>query len=106
MIAMITVPASGTPADNPAALRMSLAAEGETSARFGVRHANGHLLQVSPLVAAVVGLRGMCSARPRGHPPSGRHCGATPDEVEAHGIVVLHRVVCRYPDYERHARRQ
>ena len=37
---------------------------------------------------------------------------ATPDEVEAHDIVVLHRVVCCYPDYERlltaaadHARR-
>jgi 2-polyprenyl-3-methyl-5-hydroxy-6-metoxy-1,4-benzoquinol methylase len=26
---------------------------------------------------------------------------ATPDEVEAHDIVVLHRVVCCYPDYER-----
>jgi hypothetical protein len=25
----------------------------------------------------------------------------TPDEVEAHDIVVLHRVVCCYPDYER-----
>jgi hypothetical protein len=37
---------------------------------------------------------------------------ATPDVVEAHDIVVLHRVVCCYPDYERlltaaadHARR-
>ena len=37
---------------------------------------------------------------------------ATPDEVETHDIVVLHRVVCCYPDYERlltaaadHARR-
>jgi 2-polyprenyl-3-methyl-5-hydroxy-6-metoxy-1,4-benzoquinol methylase len=37
---------------------------------------------------------------------------ATPDEVEAHDIVVMHRVVCCYPDYERlltaaadHARR-
>jgi hypothetical protein len=26
---------------------------------------------------------------------------ATPDVVEAHDIVVLHRVVCCYPDYER-----
>jgi magnesium-protoporphyrin O-methyltransferase len=26
---------------------------------------------------------------------------ATPDEVEAHDIVVLHRVVCCYPDYAR-----
>jgi 2-polyprenyl-3-methyl-5-hydroxy-6-metoxy-1,4-benzoquinol methylase len=26
---------------------------------------------------------------------------ATPEEVEAHDIVVLHRVVCCYPDYER-----
>jgi 2-polyprenyl-3-methyl-5-hydroxy-6-metoxy-1,4-benzoquinol methylase len=26
---------------------------------------------------------------------------ATPDEVETHDIVVLHRVVCCYPDYER-----
>jgi magnesium-protoporphyrin O-methyltransferase len=26
---------------------------------------------------------------------------STPDEVEAHDIVVLHRVVCCYPDYER-----
>jgi 2-polyprenyl-3-methyl-5-hydroxy-6-metoxy-1,4-benzoquinol methylase len=26
---------------------------------------------------------------------------ATPDEVEPHDIVVLHRVVCCYPDYER-----
>jgi hypothetical protein len=26
---------------------------------------------------------------------------ATPDEVEAHDIVVLHRVVCCYPDYQR-----
>jgi methyltransferase family protein len=26
---------------------------------------------------------------------------ATPDEVEAHDIVVLHRVVCCYPDHER-----
>jgi len=26
---------------------------------------------------------------------------ATPDEVDAHDIVVLHRVVCCYPDYER-----
>ena len=26
---------------------------------------------------------------------------ATPDQVEAHDIVVLHRVVCCYPDYER-----
>ena len=26
---------------------------------------------------------------------------ATPDKVEAHDIVVLHRVVCCYPDYER-----
>jgi hypothetical protein len=25
----------------------------------------------------------------------------TPDDVEAHDIVVLHRVVCCYPDYER-----
>jgi magnesium-protoporphyrin O-methyltransferase len=25
----------------------------------------------------------------------------TPDQVEAHDIVVLHRVVCCYPDYER-----
>jgi DNA-binding transcriptional LysR family regulator len=25
----------------------------------------------------------------------------TPEEVEAHDIVVLHRVVCCYPDYER-----
>jgi 2-polyprenyl-3-methyl-5-hydroxy-6-metoxy-1,4-benzoquinol methylase len=37
---------------------------------------------------------------------------ASPDEVETHDIVVLHRVVCCYPDYERlltaaadHARR-
>jgi hypothetical protein len=26
---------------------------------------------------------------------------ATPEEVETHDIVVLHRVVCCYPDYER-----
>ena len=26
---------------------------------------------------------------------------ASPDQVEAHDIVVLHRVVCCYPDYER-----
>jgi magnesium-protoporphyrin O-methyltransferase len=26
---------------------------------------------------------------------------ATPEEIEAHDIVVLHRVVCCYPDYER-----
>jgi 2-polyprenyl-3-methyl-5-hydroxy-6-metoxy-1,4-benzoquinol methylase len=26
---------------------------------------------------------------------------AKPDEVEAHDIVVMHRVVCCYPDYER-----
>ena len=26
---------------------------------------------------------------------------ATPDQVDAHDIVVLHRVVCCYPDYER-----
>jgi len=26
---------------------------------------------------------------------------ATPDEVETHDVVVLHRVVCCYPDYER-----
>ena len=26
---------------------------------------------------------------------------ATPDQVEAHDIVVLHRVVCCYPDYQR-----
>ena len=26
---------------------------------------------------------------------------ATPDRVEAHDIVVLHRVVCCYPDHER-----
>jgi 2-polyprenyl-3-methyl-5-hydroxy-6-metoxy-1,4-benzoquinol methylase len=26
---------------------------------------------------------------------------ATPDRVESHDIVVLHRVVCCYPDYER-----
>jgi hypothetical protein len=26
---------------------------------------------------------------------------ATPEDVEAHDIVVLHRVVCCYPDYER-----
>ena len=31
---------------------------------------------------------------------------ATPDEVEAHDIVVLHRVVCCYPDYERLLTRQ
>ena len=26
---------------------------------------------------------------------------ATPDAVEVHDVVVLHRVVCCYPDYER-----
>ena len=45
-------------------------------------------------LAESVGMRGRMTRRQV-------DIAATPDEVEAHDIVVMHRVVCCYPDYER-----